>query len=67
MVGGGWLGIATIQLSQPSLAGTWAELGNKEIGISCQYFLMGLILKKEKVTDKIQLSYIVPLKRPIWL
>ena len=28
--GGGRLGIAMIQLPQPSLAGTWAELGNKK-------------------------------------
>ena len=28
---GGWLGFATIQLPQPSSAGTWAELGKNEI------------------------------------
>ena len=28
---GGWLGLATIQLPQPSSAGTWAELGNYQI------------------------------------
>ena len=33
----GWLGFATIQLPHPSLAGTWAELGNK-LGLSCTHF-----------------------------
>ena len=32
VVGGGcgWLGIAIIELPQPSQAGTWAELGNNQ-------------------------------------
>ena len=34
MGGGEWLGMATIQLPQPSKAGTWAELGNMRFQLS---------------------------------
>ena len=44
MVGGGWLGFATIQRPQPCLAGTWAELGNTQDSLHwCQTTLICLM------------------------